>query len=145
MASYNFIAAEPTIQVLSPDVVRDAQRVTGQAAVSNVVYSLLFAPYPTDPTGKVVWDDQAIASQMELWAGYWDTNSAVPGVAGVSVTQEVDASGQLVDVALVTVLSTSGNSSTLLQLYPHDFFPDTFAPRVEAARAQLDAVEATGS
>ena len=144
MAAYSFLAAEPTVQVLSPDVVRDAQRITGQAAQSGIVFSLTFAPYPTDPTGKVIWTDAAIAAQLADWAGKWDTNAAVPGVLGIGLSQDVDPAGLLKDVALVTVASTSGLSTTQLTLYPHDFFPDTFEPRVEAARAQLDAVEAGG-
>ena len=142
MAAYSFLIAEPTLQVLSPEIVRDAQRVTAQALESSVVYSLLFAPYPTDPNGDVIWTADAIASQLSTWAGNWNTNWKVPGVLGIALSQDVDAAGQLKDVALVTVSSTSGNSTTQLNLYPHDFFPDTFAPAVEAARAQLDAVEA---
>ncbi len=144
MAAYEFIAAEPTIQVLSPEVVRDAQRVTGRARQSGIVYSLPFAPYPTDPTGQVIWTDALIDQQMALWAGYWDANAQVPGVVGISLSQDIDATGVLKDVALVVVSSSSGKSTAQLTLYPHDFFPDTFPPRVEAVRAQLDAVEANG-
>lgn len=142
MAAYSFLIAEPTVQVLSPEIIRDAQRVSAQAAKSGVVFSLLFAPYPTDPDGNVIWTPEAIASQLSDWAGTWDTNAAVPGVLGIALSQDIDAAGLLKDVALVTVSSTSGNSTTQLNLYPADFFPDTFAPRVAAARAQLDAVEA---
>lgn len=142
MAAYTFLVAEPTLQVLSPEIVRDAQRVTAQAVESGVVYSLLFAPYPTDPQGTVIWSADAIAAQLSQWAGTWNTNAKVPGVLGIALSQDVDAVGQLKDVALVTVASTSGNSTTQLNLFPADFFPDTFAVRVEDARAQLDAVEA---
>jgi hypothetical protein len=141
MAAYTFLVAEPTVQVLSPEIVRDAQRVTAQAVESSVVFSLLFAPYPTDPTGKVIWSPEAIAFQLADWASKWDTNAAVPGVLGIALSQDVDDTGQLKDVALVTVQSTSGNSTAQLNLYPHDFFPDTFAPRVAATREQLDATE----
>ena len=142
MAAYSFLVAEPTLQVLSPEIVRDAQRVTAQAIDSGVVYSLLFAPYPTDPQGTVVWTPDAIASQLSTWAGTWNTNAKVPGVLGIALSQDVDPTGQLKDVALVTVASTSGKSTTQLNLYAADFFPDTFAAAVAAAREQLDAVEA---
>ncbi len=145
MAAYTFLAAEPTLQVLSDDLVRDAQRVTAQAAQSQIVYSLTFAPYPTDPQGNVIWSSDAIDTQLADWADKWNTNAQTPGVLGISLSQEVDATGALKDVALVTVSSTSGKSTTQLTLFPHDFFPDTFPPRVEQARAQLDAVEAGAS
>lgn len=142
MAAYNLLVAEPTLQVLSPEYVRDAQRVTAQALASGVVYSLLFAPYPTDTNGTVIWTPEAIASQLALWADHWNANAKVPGVLGIALSQDVDPSGQLKDVALVTVSSTSGKSTTQLNLYPADFFPDTFPVAVGNARAQLDAVEA---
>lgn len=144
MSAYQFLGGEATIQVLSPDIVRDAQRVTARASRSQVVFSLLFAPYPTDPTGTVIWTPELIAGQLDEWSSNWDANAAVPGVLGIGLTQDVDALGTLRDVALVVVGSTSGNSSTQLALYPFDFLPANFAGRVEATRAQLDATEAGG-
>lgn len=145
MAAYQFLGSESTIQVLSPDIVRDAQRVTALAAESQIVYSLLFAPYPTDPQGAIIWTPELIASELDKWAGYWNTNAKVPGVRAIGISQDVDELGQLRDVALVVVSSTSGASTTQVTLRPHDFFPDTFAPRIAAVRAQLDATEPAGS
>lgn len=150
MAAYSFLAAEPTVQVLSSEIVRDAQRVTAQAQASGVVYSLVFAPYPTSPQGEVVWTPESIDSQLAYWAGIWDSNSQVPGVAGISLSQEVDVTGRLEDVAQVYVLSSSGRSSTQLSLGPRSWLPSvagttltqSFPDAVAQARAQLDAVEA---
>lgn len=142
MAAYTFLASEPTLQVLSPELVRDAQRVTASAVASGVVYSLLFAPYPTDPQGSVIWSDELIAEQLALWADYWNQNAAVPGVAGIGVTQEVDAAGALKDVALVTVTSASGRSSAQVTVPAAQFLPERFAAFVAPTVAQLNAVEA---
>jgi hypothetical protein len=153
MAAYQFLTSEATIQVLSPDLVRDAQRITARASASQVVYSLVFAPYPTDPQGTIIWTDSLIADQLSYWAGIWDTNSMVRGVAGISLTQTVDATGQLQDVALVVVTSTSGNSTAQLTLPPRQWLPSvagttltkSFPDSVAEAVGQLDAVEASGA
>ena len=153
MAAYQFLTSESTIQVLSPDIVRDAQRISARASRSQVVYSLLFAPYPTDDQGTVIWTEQLIADQLSYWAGIWDSNSLVRGVAGIALTQSLDAAGQLEDVAIVTVSSTSGNSTTQLVLPPASWLPSvqgttltqSFPDAVAETRAQLDAVEATSA
>ena len=150
MAGYSFLSAEQTIQVLSDDITRPAQRVTGIANASGVVYSLLFAPYPTDEQGSVIWTADAINGQMDYWAGVWDQNAQVPGVLDISVTQNVNPAGRLMDVAVVVVASTSGKSTTQIELGPREWAPSvagttltrSFPDAVAQARAQLDAVEA---
>lgn len=152
MAAYEFLTSEATIQVLSPDIVRDAQRITARAQASQVVYSLLFAPYPTDEQGTVIWSSQAIADQLSYWAGIWDSNSMVRGVLGIALTQIVDSLGQLQDVALVSVSSSSGNSQAQITLPPKEWLPSvegttltkSFPDAVAETVAQLDAVEAGG-
>lgn len=144
MASYQILGGEPTIKILSADLVRDAQRYTAQASESGIVYSLLFSPWPTDEQGNVIWTDAAIQSELSYWAGIWDTNAAVPGVLGIGLSQDVNAAGQLTDVALVTVSSSSGVSTGQISLPPVHFLPANFAANVRDARARLDAVEAGG-
>jgi hypothetical protein len=139
--TYEFLGGEPTIQVLSPDIVRDAQRITARAQQSGVVYSLLFAPWPRADTGEIVWSTAAIQQQLAYWAGVWNANAATPGVVAIALSQQVDPAGELKDVALVTIQSSSGRSFTQLLLYPHDFFHDTFPGQVAIAREQLDAAE----
>jgi hypothetical protein len=76
----------------------------------------------------------------------------VRGVAGISLTPTVDATGQLQDIALVVVSSTSGNSTAQLTLPPSEWLPSvagtsltkSFSQAVGEAVAQLDAVEASG-
>lgn len=150
MAAYEFLTSEATIQVLSPDIVRDAQRITARASRSQIVYSLVFAPYPTSPQGEVVHTPESIASQLAYWAGIWDSNSLVRGVVGIAITQTVDALGQLQDEALVVVQSSSGKSQAQLTLPPREWLPSvagttltkSFPDAVAEAVAQLDAVEA---
>lgn len=142
MAAYDFLGAEQTVQQLSPELVRDAQRVTARAVESEVTFSLLFAPYPTDPQGTVIWSADLIAEQLALWAGYWNQNAAVPGVAGIGVTQETDALGALKDVALVVVSSPSGLSTAQVTVPASQFLPERFAAFIAPTVAQVAAVEA---
>lgn len=144
MAAYQFLTSEATLKVLSPELVQDAQRITARASESGVVYSLVFSDYPTDPTGRVIWTPQLIADQLAYWAGLWDQNSLVPGVVGIGLTQELNAASELVEIALVTVQSTSGRSTTTATLGPRSFLPEPFATAVAAVRQQLDADEAGG-
>jgi hypothetical protein len=144
VAAYSFLVAEPTVQDLGGDIVRDAQRVTARASASGVVFALEFAPYPTDEQGSVIWTSQLIADQLAYWAGQWDANSAIPGVLGIGLSQAVNPLGQLRDVAIVVVQSSSGQSTTNLTVDERDFQPGHIEALVQTARAQLDAVEAGG-
>jgi hypothetical protein len=145
MANYQWLTSRPTIKRITDELVYEAQRVDGRALKSGVTYALVFAPYPTDATGAVIWTDALIDQQMTEWASHWDQNSLVPGVLAINVTQEGDASDQLRDVALVQIASTSGKSTTQATLLAPDFFPDTFPAAVAAIRAQLDAAEANAA
>jgi hypothetical protein len=138
-----FIINEPTIQTLGSDIVRDAFRVTWRALPSGVVFSELFAPVE-------IWSPAQVDAQGELWANRWNQNALVPGVAGITVTQQVDAAGNLSDVAQVTVVSTSGNSTSLLNVPPRQWLPSvsgttlttSFGDTVRAEVQRLDAIEA---
>lgn len=141
-----FIINEPTIQTIGTDIVRDAFRVTWRAQPSGVVYSLLFAPVE-------IWTPAQVQAQGDLWAGRWNQNAAVPGVAGIVVTQRVDVTDNLVDVANVTVVSTSGNSSSLIFVPVQQWLPSvegttlttSFPSVIRAEVARLDAIEAGGT
>lgn len=146
MASYRYIGGSDEIQILSEDISRPGQRVAAQAVPSGVVYSLLFAPWPTDPTGKVIWTPEAIDSQLESWGAKWNTNFAVPGVVGISVTQALNLAGELKDVAIVTVISSSGNTTTTFNLFDTLLWePAAFAEQVASYQETLDAIEAGGA
>jgi len=81
---------------------------------------------------------------LSLWSGYWDTNAAVPGVAAIGVTQDVDAAGQLKDVAFIVVTSTSGLSNIQITLPPPEWLPEKFPYWIDLWRGNLDRQEAGG-
>lgn len=143
MPNYELLASEPDLQVLSGNIVLDAQRVTARANLSGVVYSVLVVNTPQAPDRMVDWSVRVDAA-VSVWAQFWNMNAAEPGVLSIGISQEVDAAGQLRDVANVVVGSTSGRSSMQLNIPATQFLPTEFEKPVAAARAQLDRLEAFG-
>jgi hypothetical protein len=66
----------------------------------------------------------------------------IDGVQDVEWTQEPTTSGQLQDHVLVYFTSTSGNSSSSVDVPYSQFTQDIIATKVKGLRAQLDAAEA---
>jgi hypothetical protein len=141
-----FIINEPTIKTSGADIVEDAFRITWRALPSGVVFSELFLV-------KNNWTPELIDQQGEMWANRWNQNALVPGVAGIVVTQETNVAGNLEDVAQVTVVSTSVNSSSLIKVPVRNWLPDvsgttlttSFGDVIRAEVARLDAIEAGGT
>src|SRR6266536_1226437 len=107
-----FVNGEATVQTIGADIVRNAQRNTYTATPSGVIFSLLFAPWPSE-----IWTPQVVQQIADEWDGRWNTNAAVSGVTGISVTQQTNpVTGNLEDVAFVGVQSRSGLSSSLIEL-----------------------------
>lgn len=135
-----FENGEATVQTIGADISRNAQRNTYTATPSGVVFALLFAPWPSE-----IWTPSTVQREADIWADRWNQNRAVPGVTGISVTQQTnEVSGNLEDVAFVGVASTTGLNTSQIELPLVDFWPDQFAERIAAERATLDAIEAGG-
>lgn len=147
MAAYDYLGGEPTIQSLSSGISREAQRFTYRARDSGVVFGLVYGPWPSPN-----WTDAVLADQAAYWAGNWNENARVPGVTAIDVTQDTDDLGNLVDVARVAIVSTSGLTTSIITVGVRSFLPSvagttlttSFGDAVRAAVAQLDAVEAGG-
>lgn len=143
MSNFELIASEPDLQVVSGNIVYDAQRVTARANASGVVFSILVVNTPQHPDRMIDFADR-VRNAVEAWAQFWNMNAAVPGVANIGLSQEVDDGGNLRDVANVVIASSSGRSTMQITVLPAQFMPLDFKPVVEVARAQLDALEAAG-
>lgn len=144
-----FEQGEATVQTIGADITRNAQRNTYTALPSGVVFSLLFAPWPSPN-----WTPAAIAQQANYWADIWNQNSRVPGVTGINVTQQTnEVTGNLEDVALVGIVSSSGLSTAQIELGPREWLPSvanttltrSFPDAVAAAVAELDQAESVGA
>jgi hypothetical protein len=144
MAAYTYLGGEDTIQTLASNISREAMRFTYRANDSGVVFGLVFGPWPSPN-----WTDEVLAEQAAYWAGNWNENARVPGVTGIDVTQDTDGLGNLVDVARVAIVSTSGLTTSIVNVGVRSFLPSvagttlttSFGDAVRAAIAQLDAVE----
>lgn len=75
------------------------------------------------------------------WATIFETLVVQPHVAGVAWGQE-SAGGQLQDVAVITVASSSGDSSSVLTIPVTALGPKLGATPIAKLSKQLDAVEA---
>jgi hypothetical protein len=143
VSNFELIGAEPDLQVVSGNIVYDAERVTARASKSGVVFTILVVNRQFSPDYLIDFAD-LVRNTVEAWAAFWDMNAAVPGVVAIGLAQEVDDAGQLSDVANVIVSSTSGRSTMQQVIRPAQFMPSDFKPVVESARAQLDKLESFG-
>jgi hypothetical protein len=144
MGAYELLSMEPTIQVLSPEIVLDAKRITARALPSGIVFSVFYTAPPVTAPDRIEPDAARIARALAYWSDIWNANADVPGVLSIGMSQEVDAAGQLKDQVLVFVASTSGRSTDLVTLGPRNFMQPLFGEAVAASRARMDAIEATG-
>lgn len=142
-----YLDGQPTVQTLGTNITRDAMLFTYQAVPSGVVYFLLFAPWPSE-----IWTPSAIAEQAGEWEDNWNQNASVQGVSSITVTQAQDDGGNLIDVAIVTVRSTSGNTYSEITVPAAEWSPSvagttlttSFPDVIATERARLDAIEAGG-
>jgi hypothetical protein len=136
---YTFINAEQITVFQPPNGSQTMQQVTAEANTSGIIFLHQFLPEVYKIADSVVNTLNGLASGFNEYA-------TVAGVEGIQAVQEIDSQNQLADKIDVTVLSTSGKSSTVFRTtYPMVDFFDTgylaFIAAVEKQRAQLDAVE----
>jgi hypothetical protein len=132
----SFLMSEPTIVTVGADIVHDAQRITYTAYPSGVIFPLLFVSLRPDD-----WTPAEIAAQANAWADVWNTNAAAPGVESIAITQRVTAGGNLDDVAVVNVSSTSGRSTSEITISRADFPASRFEALTVRERVRLDEIE----
>jgi hypothetical protein len=84
---------------------------------------------------------QVVNAAALSYATIFETLAKQPDVAGVQWGQAT-AHGQLQDVAVITVQSTSGNSEASLTVPVVQLGPDLDHPAVKRLHDQLDANEA---
>lgn len=74
-------------------------------------------------------------------ATIFETVASLPAVAGVQWAQTQNAAGYLVEVVIITVASTSGNSSAQLTVPVVQLGPQLHKAQILALRKQLDDAE----
>lgn len=130
--AYEVVAAVQTSELIGGTQVRDVQQVTVMAKPSGVTFPVRI---PVDVFGPA-----AVHAAAEPIAEALNVLKADPRVASVTVSQDADAGGMLVDTANVTVLSTSGTLTAGVSIPLAAIAADEAEAEVAAAVANLDAV-----
>ena len=133
-AAVTFESAEPAIVEFTAGNPVQATRYFYVADASQVGFSIVAK---VDPLTRA----DTIATIARQFAYAFDVDAAVPGVLDIAETQDVKPLGGLTDVVQVAVASTSGKSTSILQLDQQDIRPDLFAAAVATERARLDTFE----
>lgn len=137
---YQFVNAEQITQLVPPTGTQLAYQVTGEDPTTGIVYVgiLTQKQYETDPAGT--------AGYMAYLGRIIHTFSTYPHVTGMSTRPVIDQNNNVGYWLQVTVVSTSGLSTTqILAPYPVGVSEAAaiaaFDAQVAATVAQLDAVE----
>ncbi len=133
-ATFTILSVEPTIERLGPTKTRPIRIVTASANRSGVVYWIKVLPKDFNPA--------YLNQRNETVAMAMDTLDAKPGVLGVRVLEDTDPSDRFIQVVVVTVESSSGNSTADVTLSWAEALGEAGYVKVAASRKQLDAVEA---
>ena len=136
---YTFVAAQLRTRYLPGGNTEQVYQVTAQASASGVYFFHNFRTAVYGEPSQVV----AILNSLARTINEWSTE---PGVQGMTAVQVIDSQDQFVNMFDVTVVSTSGGSTSVIRVpYPSQdsSHPGTVAFRhaVNDAVAQLDAVE----
>lgn len=132
--NYAIVTQYETVEFLGGTRTRDVIAV-GVRTAAHGVYFEFRVPKATYTA--------AIATQnANGFAIVYEDLFQIAGVDGVEWTQEPTPAGQLEDHVIVYVQSSSGNSSSSINVPYSQFAQELIAPKVAALVAQLDAAEA---
>ncbi len=133
-ADFETLGVVATVEPLGGGQTRSVRLYSFRAVPSGVAATLVIAAVDMVPSH--------LRMIVPVVAAALNKANAVPGVDGISVYQDVDASGQFVTKMDVDVVSTSGNSSDTIHPPYGSIFDDRFEQAVARSRASMDAVEA---
>src|SRR5215813_4965312 len=130
---YDVIATYTVVEFLPPNRQQKLLEIVARSKPSGVEFYARVAndKYVVTAT-RVACHDIAVAL---------NTDAEIPGVAGITINQDIDANNQ-VDYSLdVDVVSDSGNSTMTLTLPWADVFPPAMEAPVAKAVEDLNAIE----
>jgi len=107
VASYQLLASESTVQVLSPTVTQDVVYCTIQTSPTNVIASI--------PVSTAAFTNNMAAQELTAFANNIETLVGRGHVIGASGVQTIDSSGLLQDQVVFTVayVPTGSSSSSI--------------------------------
>lgn len=133
-ATYSVLYQYPTVEFLGGTMTRDVMSVGYQTKPHGVVFEV-----------RIPKNDYTAAQVASMGIGYSGEIESVfthPGVTDATWAQVSNAGGFLIDEIVLTVESSSGNSSATLVVPFAEMAPETLAPKVAALRETLDDAEA---
>lgn len=131
--AWELLASALDVELAGPSTTIDIQRVTGRAKESGVAFTINFPP--------IIYNPQSVDEIMSYWAEWFNATARHPNVAGVYTRQDVDASNQIVDQAVIVVASDSGRSTTEV-VGPYGMVDDQHRDgAINPVAANLNAVE----
>ena len=132
--TYEILAQAPAFELVPPNKLRKVTEITGRALPSGIVF--YFRVLPAAYTKAHV---AAVASGI---AEGLNKDANVPGVVGITIEQDVGANNEIREMGVVTVESSSGNSTAEIRELQTFLYLETFPARVAALRDKLDSIEA---
>jgi hypothetical protein len=133
--AYEILAGEKTIELVGLADVNDVNQVTARAIPSDIVFHVRFKGNEFSSANVIYF--------LKRFAGYYNTLAELPHVVGAQVYEDITAAGQLRDMMEVTVASTSGVLTTTITETGIGRSLDYMQQQVNAAAANLDAIEAS--
>jgi hypothetical protein len=133
-ATFQVVAQYPTLEFLGGTRTQQVMTVGIQTKPSGI--------YVEFRLPKLIYDDQHVNAAAIGWATIFETVVKEDWVGGVEWAQQPTASGQLQDVAVITVVSSSGNSSDTMTVPVTQLGPKLHQPQITALHDKLDATEA---
>jgi len=140
---YRVVDSFRTVETFGGLDSRDVQRVIVQAVDSGVAFGVQFTANEetfNDPE-RLGRATEAIARP---YAGYVNDAMATRGVAGIYAYENFTPSQTIEDRWVVTILSTSGDTSTAIDIARIDIRPERFPAILAQTQAGLDAIETSG-
>lgn len=120
--------------------------VIGGSQTQDVVFvginTVPHGTYIEFPVIASVYSASIVEAAALGWATIIETVWGESWVVGVQWTQVVNASNQLVSSVIITVTSSSGNSSATMTVPIQSLGPKLHQPQITALHNQLDAAEA---
>lgn len=136
MAGYAIIVQYPTVEFIGGTQTRDVMAV-GVRTNDHGVYFEFRLP-------KADYNATNVKSDANGFTIIYELLFDIPGVADVEWAQEPTPAGELQDHVIVYYVSTSGNSSSFVDVPYSQFTQDHIAALVQAGRAELDSAEQGG-
>lgn len=130
---FQVVGQRPTTEFLGGSETRAAVAV-GITTKPNSIYVEFLIP-------RTIYSVDQVRATAIGWATIFETVAALPWVVGVEWSQDPAASGQLADMATITVTSTSGNSTGTLSVAVAKLGPQLHKAQINALHKQLDDAE----